>query len=268
MSSANSSQATITPVKATCPKFRFAVAEDISLLKEVIAASSDSPFARGSPAWSTILLNLATNHNAKWKPVSTRTLRDRSVLLVKAHIRKENYSIRQTGTSEEYTEIDSLLESVRMLFDSALEKQEASTRDSQAEAKKKEEDQRTVLEMRSCAMERLGKKRLSSSSTQSDSSTPPRKNARHSIADVLAERQQDRKIQKGNEFDLQAERQKKELELREKELALESAKLEAHKKEAERKANLEEARLAEQSRAAKAKEDHDRKMFELLLKRN
>ena len=52
--------------------------EDINLLKAVAAASSEKPFSRGSPAWNTVLLTLATNYDAKWKPVSIRPLRNRT----------------------------------------------------------------------------------------------------------------------------------------------------------------------------------------------
>ena len=90
-----------TQTKAVCQKYRFGAKEDINLLKEVVAAT-EKPFSRGSPAWNTVLLNLATNSDAKWKPVTICTLRDRTHLLVKAHIWKENYSARQTGTSEDY----------------------------------------------------------------------------------------------------------------------------------------------------------------------
>ena len=58
-----------TQTKAVCQKFRFGAKEDINLSKEVVAASSEKPFSRGSPAWNTVLLNLATNYDAKWKPV-------------------------------------------------------------------------------------------------------------------------------------------------------------------------------------------------------
>ena len=154
--------------KAVCLKFRFGAKEDINLLKEGVAALSEKPFSRGTPAWNTVLLNLATNY-AKWKPVTIRALRDRTHLLVKVHIRKENYSARQTGTSEDYNEMDGLLVSMRTLYESAADQQDELRKESLAEAKKKEEDRIVIKDMRESAMQRLANKRASSSASSPES---------------------------------------------------------------------------------------------------
>lgn len=149
-----------------------------------------------------------------------------------------------------------------MLFDSAIEKQEELKKDFQAEAKRKEDEQKTVQEMRASAMEHLGnKKRPSSTSSQSDGNSPSQKVSRMSIADVVEKRQKERRVQRGEAMQLQ-------LKHRDRELQLQEAKFDENKKEAERWASLEEAKLEEQARAARAKEEYDRKMLEILLKRN
>eukprot|EP00117_Sycon_ciliatum_P037947 scpid98321/ scgid28282/ len=103
--------------------FRFALKDDIALLCEV--AAHDRPFKHGSAVWEAITKNLKSTCD-RFEGLSERTFHDRIIHLVKRHITGGNIAMKQSGTAEEYTQKDRLLDSIVDMY-----------RDEEAEKKSK-----------------------------------------------------------------------------------------------------------------------------------
>lgn len=204
----------VTSKAPTPEKFKFLIADDIALLKEVVSALREKPFSRGSAAWGTIS-DFLTKTDQKWKTVSIRTLRERTILIVKDYIKEDNYRRKQSGSSEEFDEKDQLLESVATLYREAKRAAEAQEKVAAAEQQRKDGEKQVVADMRVSAVNRLANKTATKDKAKEPSAKKP---VPLSMADVLSKRQEDKK-----------EMSQKEMELRERQLAFEEKKLEEAK---------------------------------------
>lgn len=73
------------------PVFRFSIQDDILLLRQVLAR--EDPFVRGSSAFGEI--SKALYSVERFKDLSCRSFRDRTVLLVEEYARGDNYRRKQ-----------------------------------------------------------------------------------------------------------------------------------------------------------------------------
>ncbi|CAB0017458.1 unnamed protein product, partial [Nesidiocoris tenuis] len=82
--------------------------DDIVMLKEVLA---ENPFG-DTARWAAVRAKLV---QVSQKEFSARAVRDRAGLLIKQFAASERIILRKSGTEEEYTERDRLLEEVKVL---------------------------------------------------------------------------------------------------------------------------------------------------------
>ncbi|KAH7948829.1 hypothetical protein HPB49_002693 [Dermacentor silvarum] len=89
---------------------RFSQDTDLALLREVRAVK---PFA-DQAGWASVATNVKT---ATQKDFSQRALRDRLDLLLAQYRRNDRANMRKSGTEEQYTEKDQLLQEISQLAD-------------------------------------------------------------------------------------------------------------------------------------------------------
>ncbi|KAG0433853.1 hypothetical protein HPB47_019540 [Ixodes persulcatus] len=97
--------APLEPLSAQAGRKRFTIIEDILLLREVLAVN---PFVNSS-RWDTVAANL---HQALGRNFSVRGVRDRCDLLLGLFKRDDRTNLRKSGTEEQYTEKEQLLQDV------------------------------------------------------------------------------------------------------------------------------------------------------------
>ncbi|KAM7314698.1 hypothetical protein ISCGN_004482 [Ixodes scapularis] len=97
--------APLEPLSAQAGRKRFTIIEDILLLREVLAVN---PFVNSS-RWDTVAANL---NEALGRNFSVRGVRDRCDLLLGLFKRDDRTNLRKSGTEEQYTEKEQLLQDV------------------------------------------------------------------------------------------------------------------------------------------------------------
>ncbi|BET00690.1 Hypothetical protein NTJ_13506 [Nesidiocoris tenuis] len=93
--------------------------DDIIMLKEVLA---ENPFG-DTARWATVRAKLV---DVSRKEFSARAVKDRAALLIKQFTASERIILRKSGTEEEYSERERLLEEVKLLHSEFKNKKDAA----------------------------------------------------------------------------------------------------------------------------------------------
>ena len=151
---------------------KFAVEEDICLLKEVIALGGDNPFLKsfGSETWLSVSRAVAVQH-PKMEGLSGRAAKERAEKIVKEGRAKENWRARQSGTDEQFGRKEAALVGAINLLEEAVAKRSEATEDLRRKEKKDEEMRARAKEIREGAFATL--KRKSSGTFPSCLCVPP-----------------------------------------------------------------------------------------------
>ena len=155
------SESTTSSTSLIASRIRFGTSEDILLLREVTV--HEQPFARASPTWEEVAANLSDNCD-RLRGITARAAKERTVTPIKSYITDDNKLKKMSGTDEQYTEKQSLLEDLRQRYE---EREDLKVKT--AAAKKKEaKDRATALAMRRAALGPLGEKRKSSTAATAE----------------------------------------------------------------------------------------------------
>eukprot|EP00117_Sycon_ciliatum_P041588 scpid101682/ scgid30391/ len=209
------------PAPATPGKFRFSVADDVAVLREL--TTYQNPFRHGSKVWDEMQKRLP----ARFHTLKARTLRERVVHLCKLHMKGEATSMKQSGTAEEYTEKDQLLDGVVELFKGDLE-EKATTADTKKKNEKKIEDDRELgLKIREDAAATLSEKK-----TPKKTSTEPSPKRKYEPTS-LRERRSDVLDKMSKQMEEIRDMKKKELDVRQQEIDLRKEELAFQRQQAQ-----------------------------------
>ncbi|XP_070384614.1 MAP7 domain-containing protein 1-like [Dermacentor albipictus] len=91
------------------PRLRFSKSDDLDLLRDVRDCNPFEENMRHTVRWAEIAVRLT---ESKQKVFSARTVRDRTDLLHAQHADRDRRNLRRSGTEEEYSEQDQLLEEI------------------------------------------------------------------------------------------------------------------------------------------------------------
>ena len=145
------SESTTSSTSMIASRICFSTSEDILLLCKVTVY--EELFARASPAWEEVAPNLSDNCDCL-RGITARAAKERTVTLIKSHITDDSKLKKMSGTDEQYTDKQSLLEDLRQRYE---EREDLKVKT--AAAKKEAKDCATALAMRRAALVPLGEKR-------------------------------------------------------------------------------------------------------------
>ncbi|KAH6940113.1 hypothetical protein HPB50_024993 [Hyalomma asiaticum] len=91
------------------PHLRFSKSDDLDLIRDVRECNPFEENMRHTVRSTEIAVRLTESHQ---KMFSTRAVRDRTDLLLAQHAERDRRNLRRSGTEEEYSEQDQLLEEI------------------------------------------------------------------------------------------------------------------------------------------------------------
>ncbi|KAH6920924.1 hypothetical protein HPB50_028087 [Hyalomma asiaticum] len=91
------------------PRLRFSKSDDLDLIRDVRECNPFEENMRHTLRWTEIAVRLTESHQ---KMLSARAVRDRTDLLLAQHAERDRRNLRRSGTEEEYSEQDQLLEEI------------------------------------------------------------------------------------------------------------------------------------------------------------
>ncbi|XP_076092393.1 uncharacterized protein LOC143063862 [Mytilus galloprovincialis] len=131
---------------------RFSAKDDLNLLKEVLA---ENPY-KDKTKWEVVAQNVKENVDKVFN-VTSRRVRERTQLLLQ-QFQKENYeALKRSGTEEEYTEKQQLLQEIQSLA-------EEEDKEQKEKAQQKDKDEHSAKLIRKRAMEALTPVKISNDS--------------------------------------------------------------------------------------------------------
>ncbi|XP_023244561.1 troponin T-like [Centruroides sculpturatus] len=226
---------------------RFSCWHDIILLREVVTVN---PYAYENPkvAWKDIAENLQTYYD-----VDGRRCRERTNLLLQYYDKNDQASLRKSGTEEEFTERNELLEEIKELKYEAQMTTEKSTPQAIA-----------GQQVRDAAMTPL---RASSPEFPSDEDINFSKKRKQNFLVSYLQSKQDQEHQLKEE-ELNLKKEQLQIELKRVKLEQEKLDLEKEKFDLERKERESRCELEKKEREIRLKQDGEERklLLELLMK--
>ena len=139
---------------------RFLPAMDIHLLKQVSAlAPYEASHGRTLAAWDAVATNLKQVDSTSFAKANGRNCKARADLLIAKFKKEEMESLKKSGTEEEYTEREQLLEDIVAAKEDADDVANQARSEREAAAKRKAADEKIADDLRDASLTTMRKEK-------------------------------------------------------------------------------------------------------------